>query len=72
MMMIVTHVHVKDGAGHDSDATMRMRLSGAKKRPGWLGGQLFRPADKPDRRVMVDTWRTRQRLGSVASRSEIQ
>jgi hypothetical protein len=38
---------------------MRTRLSAARKASGWVGGQLLRPADKPDRRVIVGTWRTR-------------
>src|SRR5438128_4708475 len=59
MMTIVTHVHLKDGAGRDWDAAMRTRLSAARKASGWVGGQLLRPADKPDRRVIVGTWRTR-------------
>ena len=59
MMTIVTHVHLKEGAGRDSDLTMRARLTAAKKRPGWVGGQLLRPTDKEDRRVIVGTWRTR-------------
>ena len=59
MMTIVTHVHLREGAGRDWDAAMRTRLSAAKKRPGWVGGQLLRPSDKPDRRVIVGTWRTR-------------
>jgi heme-degrading monooxygenase HmoA len=37
---------------------MRTPLSAAKKRPGWIGGQLLRLADKHDRRVIVGTWRT--------------
>jgi heme-degrading monooxygenase HmoA len=59
MLTIVTHVHLKNGAGPDWDAAMRARLSTARQRPGWVGGQLLRPADKPDRRVIVGTWRTR-------------
>jgi heme-degrading monooxygenase HmoA len=59
MMTIVTHVHLKEGAGRHWDATMRSRLSAARKRPGWVGGQLLQPAEKPDRRVIVGTWRTR-------------
>src|SRR5215471_20986282 len=59
MMTIVTHVHLKQGAGDDGDAVMRTRLSAARKASGWIGGQLLRPADKPDRRVIVGTWRTR-------------
>ena len=59
MMTVVTHVHLREGAGRDWDAAMRTRLSAAKKASGWVGGQLLRPADKPDRRVIVGTWRTR-------------
>jgi heme-degrading monooxygenase HmoA len=59
MMTIVTHVHLKEGAARNWEAAMRTRLSAAKKRPGWVGGQLLRPTDKPDRRVIVGTWRTR-------------
>ena len=59
MMTIVTHVHLKDGAGRDWDAAMRTRLSAANKRPGWVGVQLLRVADNPNRRVIVGTWRTR-------------
>jgi heme-degrading monooxygenase HmoA len=59
MMTIVTHVHLKEGAGREWDAAMRARLSAAKNRPGWVGGQLLRQSDKPDRRVIVGTWKTR-------------
>jgi heme-degrading monooxygenase HmoA len=59
MMTIVTHVHLKEGAGRDWDAAMRTRLLAAKKQPGWVGGQLLRQSDRPDRRVIVGTWRTR-------------
>jgi heme-degrading monooxygenase HmoA len=59
MMTIVTHVHLREGAGRDWDAAMRTRLSAATKRSGWVGGQLLRPADEPGRRVIVGTWRTR-------------
>src|SRR6266487_3025633 len=59
MMTIVTHVHLKEGAGREWDTAMRARLSAAKKRLGWAGGQLLRQSDKPDRRVIVGTWRAR-------------
>ena len=60
MMTIVTHVHLKEGAGPDWDAAMRTRLSAARKTSGWIGGQLLGQAEKPDRRVIVGTWRTRK------------
>jgi heme-degrading monooxygenase HmoA len=56
MMTIVTHVHLKEGSGRDWDIAVRARLSAAKKQRGWVGGQLLRPAEKPDRRVIVGTW----------------
>ena len=59
MMTIVTHVHLKEGVEREWDAAMRARLSAAKKRAGWVGGQLLRQSDKADRRVIVGTWRTR-------------
>jgi heme-degrading monooxygenase HmoA len=71
MMTIVTHVHLKEEAGREWDAAMRARLSAAKKRRGWVGGQLLRPSDKPDRRVIIGTWYAR-RLGGVAPRSAIR
>jgi hypothetical protein len=52
MMTIVTHVHLTEGTGRDWDAAMRTRLSAARKASGWVGGQLLRPANKPDRRVV--------------------
>jgi heme-degrading monooxygenase HmoA len=52
-------VHLKEGAGRDWDAAMRTRLAAPRKLPGWVGGQLLRPADKQNRRVIVGTWRTR-------------
>jgi heme-degrading monooxygenase HmoA len=58
MMTIVTHVHLKEGAEREWDAAMRTRLSAAKQRLGWVGGQLLRQSDKPDWRVIV-AWRTR-------------
>src|SRR4029434_9868420 len=59
MMTIVTHVPLREGTGRDWDAAMRTRLSAARKASGWVGGQLLRPADKPDRRVIGGTWRPR-------------
>jgi len=59
MMTIVTHVHLKEAAGPHWDAVMRKRLSAARKSSGWIGGQLLRPAEKPDRRLIVGTWRAR-------------
>jgi heme-degrading monooxygenase HmoA len=59
MMTIVTHVSLREGAGREWDAAMQTRLSAARKASGWVGGQLLRPPDKPETRVIVGTWRAR-------------
>src|SRR5262249_60826855 len=38
---------------------MRARMTAAKERPGWVGGQLLRVENHPSRRVIVGAWRTR-------------
>jgi heme-degrading monooxygenase HmoA len=59
MVTIVTEVGLKQGAEGKWDEIMRERMSAAKDQPGWIGGQLLRPADDPGRRVIVGTWRSR-------------
>ena len=71
MMTIVTHVHLKEGVGRELDAAMRTRLSAAKKRPGWVGGQLLRQSEaRPasDRRHVEDA----RGLGGLAPRPAIR
>ena len=58
MNTLVTHVYLKPGAGRDWDAVMHRRLTAARKRPGWVDGQLLQPVDQEDRRVIVGTWKT--------------
>jgi len=60
MVTIVTEVGLRDGAEQKWDEIMRQRMAGAKDQPGWVGGQLLRPADDPGRRVIVGTWRSRE------------
>jgi heme-degrading monooxygenase HmoA len=59
MMTIVTHVTLKEGAEPEWDACMRERLSAAKGRQGWLGGQVLMPLDGMNKRVIVGTWESR-------------
>ena len=59
MVTIVTEVGLKQGAERKWDEIMLERMSAAKDQPGWVGGQLLRPADDPGRRVIVGTWRSR-------------
>ena len=60
MMTIVTTVRLKEGAEQEWDAVMRERLAAARKQPGWVGGQLLRPENEDDARVIVGTWHSKQ------------
>jgi len=60
MMTVITHVPLKDGAQPEWDDAMRERLTAAEDQSGWIGGQLLRPVDRPDLRVIVGTWETRE------------
>lgn len=59
MMTIVTHVHLKVGTEPEWDAAMKERLNAAHERPGWVGGQLLIPLDRPSGRVIIGTWQSR-------------
>ena len=59
MVTIVTNVELKEGADRQWDAVMGSRMTGAKKRQGWVGGQLLRSEERPRRRVIIGTWKTR-------------
>ena len=59
MMTILTEVRLKRGTEGDWDAAMRERMAAARKQPGWIAGQMLKPIDEPDKRVIVGTWRTR-------------
>jgi heme-degrading monooxygenase HmoA len=59
MMTVITEVTLKSGSEPEWDAAMRERLSVARERPGWIGGQLVIPLDGPDRRTVIGTWESR-------------
>ena len=59
MLTIITEVELREGADREWDAIMGARMNEAKKRPGWVGGQLLCSDEDPKRRVIVGTWKTR-------------
>ena len=59
MVTIVTNVELKEGADRKWDAVMGSRMTGAKRQQGWVGGQLLRSEERPRRRVIIGTWKTR-------------
>ena len=60
MMTVITRLTLSDGAAEEWDTTMNERLEAAEDQPGWIGGQLLRPVDEPDARVIVGTWESRE------------
>lgn len=59
-MTTVTQTMLKDGAERAWDETMQQRLDAAKKRRGWIVGQVLRPTDGAPRRIVVGTWNSRE------------
>jgi heme-degrading monooxygenase HmoA len=59
MMTVITRVSLVEGSEPESDAVMRERLSAARDRRGWLGGQLLIPLDALNQRIILGTWETR-------------
>jgi heme-degrading monooxygenase HmoA len=59
MMTVITQVTLKPGREPEWDAAMRDRLSAARGRPGWIGGQLAIPLDGHNKRAVIGTWESR-------------
>ena len=59
MVTVITRVALREGSGPEWDAAMRERLTAARERQGWLGGQLLIPLEALDERLIVGTWQTR-------------
>lgn len=59
MVTTVSHVNVRDGADSTWDDVMQQRLEAAGSAPGWVSGQVLKPADGGSKRVIVGTWESR-------------
>jgi heme-degrading monooxygenase HmoA len=59
MMTVITRLSLRDGAQEEWDATMNERLGAARDQQGWIGGQLLKPVDDEQARVIVGTWQSR-------------
>ena len=59
MMTVITRLTLQDGAQEEWDATMSDRMKAAEDQDGWIGGQLLKPVDEPNARVIVGTWESR-------------
>ena len=60
MQTIVTHVVVRDGEQDSWDAALRERVHAAVDQPGFVGVQVATPNEKPNERVIIGTWETRE------------
>ena len=59
MITVITYITLKEGSEPEWDAAMRERLENARRRPGWVRGQILIPLETLHQRVIVGTWRTR-------------
>jgi heme-degrading monooxygenase HmoA len=59
MVTVITRVVLREGDAREWDDAMRERLGAARDRQGWLGGQLLKPREAPNERVIVGTWGSR-------------
>ena len=59
MLTVITRLTLKDGAEEEWDTTMSDRMQAARDQAGWIGGQLLKPLDDTNTRVIVGTWETR-------------
>jgi heme-degrading monooxygenase HmoA len=60
MVTVITRVSLKDGADTEWDAAMHERLAAARDQQGWIGGQLLKPLDDTNARVIVGTWKRQE------------
>ena len=60
MQTIVTHVVVQDGQQDAWDAALRERVQAAVDQPGFIGVQVAAPTGKPNERVIIGTWDSRE------------
>jgi heme-degrading monooxygenase HmoA len=59
-MTVITTTKLHPGAEQAWDTAIRERFQSARGRSGWVSGQLLTPANTPDVRVIVGTWRSRE------------
>jgi heme-degrading monooxygenase HmoA len=56
MATVITRVQLDEAVVDQWDAAMVERMSTAESVHGWISGAVLRPADAPDRRVIVGVW----------------
>ncbi len=60
MMTVVSTMQLQSSSESEWDQLIRERFSSAHDREGWMSGQLLSPADAPNVRVIVGTWRNQR------------
>jgi heme-degrading monooxygenase HmoA len=60
MLTIITHVAVREGQEAAWDEALRERAEAARERPGFIAVQVTTPVDKPNERVIIGTWDSRE------------
>ncbi|WP_159734677.1 antibiotic biosynthesis monooxygenase family protein [Arthrobacter sp. 9V] len=60
MMTVVSTMQLQSSSESEWDQLIRERFRSAHDREGWMSGQLLSPADAPNVRVIVGTWRNQR------------
>jgi heme-degrading monooxygenase HmoA len=60
MMTVVSTMQLRSDSAEEWDQLIRERFRSAHDREGWISGQLLSPADAPDTRVIIGTWRSQR------------
>ena len=59
MVTVVTRIRIRQGQEQAWDDAFRERARSAREQDGFVFVQLCRPEDKPNERVIVGTWESR-------------
>lgn len=61
MVTTVSEVNLREGSESAWDDLMRERLETVKGRPGWISGQVLKPAEGAGtKRIVIGTWESRE------------
>lgn len=65
MVTTVSEVSLREGSEDAWDDLMRERLEAVKSRPGWISGQVLKPAEgSGTKRIVIGTWESREAWAS--------
>jgi heme-degrading monooxygenase HmoA len=70
MHVVLGRVSIRADSASEWDSQWLERAEGARRFPGWKGAELLVPVDRPNERVIVGWWATREDFDHWRSSSE--